>query len=481
MKPYLSIMKYLHLLAALALAMPSARADGLPSLGDASQSAFSPQQQRQLGNEIMREIRNSRHYDDDPELTDYINHLGYRLVAHSPENTAHYHFFIVNDNTINAFALPGGYIGVHTGLILATQSESELASVLAHELGHEVQHHMSRMAAHQKRLMIPALAALAVAILASRTNTQVSDAALAAAQAGTAQSTLNFSRHDEEEADRVGLQILIKSGFDPRAMPAFFRRLLKKTRLYENDAPVYLRTHPLTTQRIADLANRVADLPYRQVPDSLMFQLMRAKLRAAQGTPQTAVQTFENNLREQKYANEAAERYGLIQALIRARAFPEADRQLALLLKQGPASPAIDTLAAKLKTAEGKGKDAIIEYRAALRDFPGYRALYYGYIEALLQNRNSATALKTIDGKLASHPDDYRLYAFQAHAYAQQGNNLLRHQAMAEAYAHLNNLSAAIEQLQLALKSGGGTFYQLAAIEARMKALRAQSAANPKP
>lgn len=273
-------MRFSFFLIFLLLCFPFATADDLPNLGDVSQNAMSPLEENKLGEQIMLDIRQDPSYFDDPEVTEYLNNLGYRLVSASPDNTLDFHFFTIRDNTLNAFALPGGYIGVHTGLIVAAQSESELASVLAHEIGHVVQHHLARMLARQQQNTLPTMAALAVAVLAARSNPQVSQAAMATAQAASVQTQLDFTREHEREADRVGLQILSKAGFDTRAMPAFFERLQRASRLYENNAPTYLRTHPLTSERIADIDNRVAEMPYKQVRDSLDFQLLRAKLHA---------------------------------------------------------------------------------------------------------------------------------------------------------------------------------------------------------
>ena len=274
------------LLSAL-LSLPLlACADGLPDLGDVSQTMVSPQMERQIGEQSMLQIRASNSYLDDPELTDYINRLGDRLVANSSEPSQPFEFFVINDNAINAFALPGGFIGVNTGLIQLTQNESELASVLSHEISHVTQHHLARMVSGQKYDSLAAMATMAVAILAARNNPQAASAAIVGAQGGVMQRQLDFTREHEKEADRIGLGILDKSGFDTRAMPAFFDRMQKATQILDsNTTPSYLRTHPLTTERVADVDNRVQQIPFHLVPDSLDFQLMRARLNALQKTP----------------------------------------------------------------------------------------------------------------------------------------------------------------------------------------------------
>jgi len=267
-------MKFQTALAALLIA-GTALADELPDLGDVSQSALSPAQERKLGEGIMAQIRSNPAYLDDAEVNDYLDTLGYRLVSNSPDPSGAFEFFALEDSAINAFALPGGFIGVHSGLISAAQGESELASVMSHEIAHVTQRHIARLIAAQQRIGLASMAALAVAILAARSNSQVSAAAIAAAQAGSIQSQLNFTREHEREADRIGLQIMEKSGFDVHAMPIFFERLQKATRVYETGAPSHLRTHPLTFERIADIQSRIENVPFRQVPDSLEFQLVR--------------------------------------------------------------------------------------------------------------------------------------------------------------------------------------------------------------
>jgi predicted Zn-dependent protease len=357
--------------------------------------------------------------------------------------------------------------------LLTAQSESELAGVLSHEIGHVVQRHFSRMLVAQKESQLASLAGLAVAILAARANSQVSQAAMAASMAGSVQSSLNFTRANEQEADRVGFQILEKAGFDPESMAAFFERMLRATRFYETAAPSYLRTHPLTTDRIADMQNRAQNFPYRQVPDSLEFQLMRAKLKAAQDSPQDSVAFFEDSLKERKYLSEAASRYGLVAALIRARAYARAAQELQALRKIVRSSPIVDTLAAQLYRATGDNAAALQTYRDALKKYPRYRALVYDYADTLLRDRQPEEALKLVESRLQYTSSDYHLYQLQAQCYAALNKSLQQHRALAESYYRLGNIPAAIEQLALAQKSGDGDFYQQSSVDARLRELRA--------
>jgi beta-barrel assembly-enhancing protease len=443
----------------------------LPDLGDAAQTGFSPQQERRLGENIMREVRADRSYYDEPEAVDYITHLGNRLGARSADARQELDFFLILDRQINAFALPGGFIGVNVGLLLTAQSESELAGVMAHEISHVTQRHIARMIAQQKQGTVASIATLAAAILLSRVSSDAAQAALAFGTASQIQSQLNFSRDNEREADRVGLQLLEQAGFDPRGMAAFFERLQRATRAQETAAPSYLRTHPLTFERIADMQNRVQDLHYRQVPDSVDFQLIRARLRAELDPPREAVAFFETSLAERKFLSEAASRYGLAASAVRLNDFARARKELAAVRKLIAPNPIVETLACKV--ARGAGPDAAFAcYREALKSYPTYRALVYDYADSLLQNRQAGVALKLIEDQLQVVTGDYRLYVLQARTYAALGRSLSQHRAQAEAYVRLGNVPAAVEQLQIGLKSGDGDFYQLSSAEARLRELR---------
>jgi len=459
-------------LVLLFLAIARAPAEGLPDLGEVAQAGFTPLQERRLGESIMREIRADRSYDDDAEATDYLNGLGNRLALSSPEARQDFDFFLIRDPQINAFALPGGFIGVHTALILAAQSESELASVLAHEIAHVTQRHIARMIAQQKQGQITSIAALAAALLLSRVSSQAAEAAAAFGTAGAIQGQLNFTRDNEREADRVGLQILDRAGFDPRAMENFFERLQRATRIYETGAPSYLRTHPLTFERIADIQNRTQGAGYRQVPDSLDFQLIRAKLRAQLAAPDDAVAFFESSLSERKFLSETASHYGLAASLLRQKNYARARKELEIVRKMAHGSPIVETLSCELAQSAAGVEAALACYREASKAYPSYRALIYAHANALLQAGLPDAALKVVEERLQSITDDYRLYLLQARSFAALNKSLAQHRAQAEAYVRMGNLTAAVEQLQIGLKSGDGDFYQLSSAESRMRELR---------
>lgn len=468
-------MKLITFILIACLSGQSAIASDLPDLGDVSQSSFSASDEARVGSQIMHEIYADPQYYDDPELTDYLNNLGYRLVAASGEPQRSFQFFVLKDNTLNAFALPGGYIGVHTGLIEAAQNESELAGVLGHEIAHVTQHHLARMIESQSNGILPSLAALAIAILAAKSNPQIAGGAIAAAQATAIQKQLNFSRDNEREADRIGIQTMTAAGFDPNAMASFFERLQKYGRIYENNAPAYLRTHPLTTERIADMQNRSANFSNKTVSDSLAFQLLRTKLRVLNQRPETAVIEYKEALRDQRYASLASTQYGLSLALLLSKQFDAAETVYQQLKAMKLASPIIDLLGAEIKQKTGDMPGAWQRYRLARTHYPNYRPLIYSYVDALITAGLSNDAIKLLSDLVRTYPDDAKLYQFQARAYSQQGKDFLRHYAQAEFYAKSGNLTAAIEQLQIALKTKDGDFYQTAIADARLKQLIAQN------
>ncbi|WP_035383713.1 M48 family metalloprotease [Ferriphaselus sp. R-1] len=456
-----------------------AYADGLPDLGDTSQEAVSPQQERQIGRQSMFEIRADKSYLDDPEVNDYLNQLGYRLVANSNEPSQDFEFFAINNAAINAFALPGGFIGVHSGLILTAQTESELASVLAHEISHVTQHHLARMIAGQKYDTLASMAAVAVAILAARNNPQASQAALVGAQAGLMQRKLDFTRSYEKEADRIGIELLERSGFDTRAMPAFFERLQKANSLQEGNAPSYLRTHPLTLDRIADVDNRVQQLPYKLVADSLSFRLVRAKLQAMEQSPANAVAYFTSALGPQRFGDPVAQRYGLVLSLLRQRKTDQAELEFATLYQHAPQNPMLETLAGQMLSRKKSGKEVSAFYKKALQRFPQHRALVYDYADQLLREQNHAQVIKLLEERIIGTPTDPRLYELQAQAYTGMNQPQPAHRALAYAALLQGNLTGAIQQMELA-KLSGNDFYQIAAIESELKELYEMAAARKK-
>jgi predicted Zn-dependent protease len=471
----------LRTLLAFTLAIQPVLAADLPDIGEVSRQYFSDQQEEALGRAIMRDVYSDPRYLDDPEIEDYLNQLGYKLVSVSSRNQRDFNFFVIDDPTVNAFALPGGNIGVHTGLLLTAQNESELASVIAHEISHVTQNHIARQVAAQQQAYWPSMAALALALLASRSNPNIAGAAIASTQAYSLQNQLSYSRDFEREADRLGYETLTRAGFDPHGMSNFFTRLQRASRFYDSNAPAYLRTHPLTSERIADMESRSESAPYHQVEDSLDFQLVRARLRAQENSPDDAVIAAHNILKDKRYSNETAARYALVTALLRARQFKEAEIEVQKLLS-GPDSrnPMIQQLSADTALAAGNQSLALRRYQAGSNAYPGNRPLQYGYVSALLAAGRSSEALGVVDKQLALYPLDRRLWRLAAQTHDQLGQHLLSHSAQAEADALSGNLVAAIEQITLGIKAGDGSFHEMSAAEARRREWQAIEKAQRK-
>ena len=301
------------------------------------------------------------------------------------------------------------------------------------------------------------------------------------------QNQIDYTREHEREADRVGLTLMERAGFDPRGMVTFFERLLRANRLNElKGMPSYLRTHPLTTERIADMQDRLQGVAVKMIPDSFEYRLARAKLRAMSGSATEAVTLFRTSLEDQSVMRPREDVYGLAYALRRAREFDAAwktlepirgaqldTRPLPVLGAALPAHPAFELLAAQLKADMRKGDEALSIYRAALRTYPHHRGLVYGYVELLMQTGHADEALADLEGRLRDSPEDWRMHELQARAFAAQNRPIAQHRAQAEAYFRRGNLAAAVDQLEIAVKqTRGSDFYELSIAESRLRELR---------
>jgi predicted Zn-dependent protease len=452
--------------------LPEELHNDLPELGDVSQTVLSAQDEQRIAEQILAEVAVSDEVLQDVEVRDYLQKLGNRLAAASDDKQQTFHFFVVKDPSINAFAMPGGVIGVHTGLVLASNTESELASVIGHEIGHVTQHHLARMLAKQKTDTFKNIAGIALALLVARANPELASGALSASTAAGIQRQLDYTRAHEREADRVGLSVLENAGFDPRGMPAFFTTLQRGSRFVEGSAPSFLRTHPLTTERISDVENRVANMPYKQVASSLDYHFVRAKLRASSGLAQAAIDQFNNNINAGRYASKSAEHYGLALAMLRKSDVAGASAQVAWLDQHGVNSAFVDNLKARIEVANNKPQKAAQKYASALKRYPENRALIYGYAEHFLAIKNAKAMIQLVKSKQALYPSDPYLYELLARAYFIQHKDLLRYQAQGEAYYRQYNLDKAVEQMDFAAKAKDGSFYEKSIVEARLKELR---------
>ncbi|HLX82072.1 MAG TPA: M48 family metalloprotease [Burkholderiales bacterium] len=449
------------------------RAAPLPDLGEASGADLSLQDERRIGESVMQEIRRDPDYLDDPEVAALINGIGAQLAAAVPGLRQDFEFFVIRDSSINAFALPGGFIGVHTGLIAASETESEIASVLAHEMGHVMQRHIARQMGIQKRMQTPMMIAMAAALLLARSRPDLAGGSMMAVQGGAIQSQLAYSREFEQEADRVGFQTLAASGYDTRAMATFFQKLLRND---TGSVPVYLRTHPVTTERVAEAQDRAAHTPYRQHVDSLEYHLVRAKVRAEAGDPYDAVKLFTEAMNDRRFASEPGARYGLAVALLRVKEPKRAEAEVARLRADKVASPMIETLAARVRIALRDQAGALAILKAAQARYPYFRSILYSMLGMLNDLGQFDDMLSALAEPLRLYPRDPKLKEAQAKAYAGLGKRFLQHQSLAEFYVLQGSLPAAIDQLEFAQSSGDGNFYELSVVDARLKALRAELA-----
>jgi len=463
------------LILACLLAPALAYPDGLPDLGELERGGLSLMAERRFGEQIMVDIRRDPAYLDDPEVAGYIGQLGQRVATHAEGARHPFEFFIVKDSMLNAFALPGGFIGVHSGLVLAARTESELAGVLAHEVSHVTQSHLARLFGKQSQAQLASWLSLAVAVLAAKSAPDLAVGAAMTGQAAVVQNQLNYSRDFEREADRLGLDLMERAGFDTRGMASFFERMLQFGRLYENNAPGYLRTHPLTTERITDMENRIAQRPYKQVPDSVDFGLVRAKLKAYDGTPGEAVADFTAQLKSGKFAREMDVRFGYAHALLRDNKVAAAATEVATLRRLKLESPMLETLAAQLQLRRKEVIEALQTLQQAQQRYPHVRSLTYALIETKVSAGGTAylaDVLNLIERELLLTPGDARLHRLQAKAYAAQGKRLHQHRAQAEAYLADGQLDPAIEQYELARKAGDGNFYEHSEVDARLRELK---------
>jgi len=445
-----------------------AAAPDLPDIGDASAVNLSPEQEASIGKQMMRDLRRKKLVNEDVALTQYIQGLGHRLSAYSGADQQPFTFFIVNDPAINAFAMPGGYIGVNAGLIVATESENELASVLAHEISHVTQHHMARSYAKASKMSLPMAMAMIGAIIVGSHNPQAGEAALMASMAGSAQMQLDFTRANEQEADRVGIQLLAKSGFDPSGMASFFQRLQKDTRYY-GSMPEFLSTHPVTENRISEAEDRAAQYPPVTVRDSDNYHTTKAQLRVAlsRDNDDLIARTCDN-IDKGRYSNLAEEQFTYALALSAGTKYAEARTVLQTLLKQNPGSIAYMHALAQTESLAGNNRDALQLYRRGLELYPGNIELTLYYAKTLLQANQAASAVDVMQKYTRTHPDMPEGFKLLAEAQSSVGHEASSHVAFAEYYALHDEFHSAIDQLNLALLVKDKDFYQTSRIEARL-------------
>jgi predicted Zn-dependent protease len=459
-----------------ALAQPQKSSqDQLPEMGTAAQAALSLEDESQIGRMVMRNLREAGMVLDDPEVHEYIQSLGLRLSSLAQDGNRNFNFFVVRDPAINAFALPGGYVGIHSGLMLETRNESELAGVLAHEVAHVTQRHIARGLEAQSRANMMTTAAMLAAILvgaAGGGSSDVTMGAITAAQNMAAQAGINFTRENEYEADRIGIGVLASAGFDPNAMPAFFDTMFRRTQLGPDRVPELLRTHPVTSNRIAESKDRALQYPPVNAKESLSYALMKERIRvllvSRNGDPRDYYKALGDNEADlslaQTYGRGLSQLYG-----------NEADKAVVTFLRlrqQHPEVMAFHTALGQAQLATGRTQDALETLEHARVLAPRNVPVTVRYGEALMQAGRAKRAHEVLLDLFNNVPptqEQIRLTAMAANA---AGDVADAYSYMAEYHLMGGDLMLAINQLELALSVPSITDQQRSKFVARLKEVR---------
>ena len=459
----------LALVAMLVVAPPAAGDNRLPDLGDAAGDTLTRTEEERLGEAFLRQIQRQLRLNDDPEVLDYIDSLGQRIA--SADTDRRYRFLVVDAPSVNAFAGPGGIIAVNAGLVVITESESELAAVLAHEIAHVAQRHLAQLMERRELASLATLASVFAGIVLATQNPQAGQAAIAAGAAGLQQSVLKYSREKEMEADRTGMALLNRAGFDPRAVPAFFERFQEWQR-FTSKPPEFLSTHPVTSSRVADTRGRAEQFARQDYRESADYPLIRAKLRIRLAADATAaLEHFEARLAAAGGKATEAERYGFALALMGVHRHREAGALLEDLLRKFPDRAAHRVAAAKAYSAIGEEDWAFELLAESLERFPDYRALVYGFARALIGAGRADDAVQLLRRHQRDHQADAVSYRLLGLAHQRAGHLAASHMALAEYHVHNGNLESAIRQLDIALADPAIGDYRAARAEARRRQL----------
>ena len=452
------------------LASSAQELDELPDIADSAGAIISPEQEKQLGLATMRELRRYAPIITDEEVEDYIQKLGMELGKHSGYY-GDFSFFMIKSSVVNAFAISGGFVGFHSGLILNSHSESEVASVMAHEISHLTQRHGARMLEAASNMSIPSMAAFLGAILLTAIAPQAGIGAIAGVAAAQQQYQIDFTRGNEKEADRIGIELLHKAGFRTLSMADFFERLQLANRYSDPKMiPEFLRTHPVTVNRIAEARERAEQMKSVVVrEDSVEYQLIWHKLNVMElRDPAQAKNFYEAALREPNPPNEMYLRYGYVLALTEASEFARAREELAPLLAATPKLTAFRLAELRIEERAGNLKLALDLYRKLLKDDPESRAAAFGYVTLLNNTGNPAEARRVLRDFGAADQREPRFYKLLAQAEQELGERANSHYNLGEYYRSIGELEMAAEQLRLAQVVPELTHYQRLRIDARL-------------
>jgi beta-barrel assembly-enhancing protease len=450
----------------------------LPDIGSPASSSLTLDDEYHIGLQVMRQLRDEGQIIEDPEATEYLQALGSRIVAQATgESAQRFQFFFVRENTINAFALPGGFIGVNYGLVLATRNEAQLAGVLAHEIAHVTQRHIARRVRSQGRQGIATMAAILASILIGAA-TGSGDAAMAgvtAAQGAAMQQQINFTRANENEADRVGMSFLAAAGFDPYGMPDFFETMGRRTAVTPNNRyqlPEILQSHPVASNRIAESRARAAQFKdVKASAESVSYQLTRERLRVLGSPPEDNVRRYYAARRDQQ-APSSGELYGESVALFQAGAARASLDSLTVLAKDYPQVPMLQATLGQALMAAGDTEESLTVFRRALAVSPRNIPLTMRYAEVLLkadQAKEAHAVLLDLFNNVAPTPEQIR---FTALAASSADDNADAAFYMSEYHISTGNLPLSVSQLEMALAVPGITGVQRSRFQARLDEVR---------
>ncbi len=447
--------------------------EDLPDMGSPADALLSRNLESQIGRQIFNSLVAAGTVMTDPELQEYIEDVGMRLVGNSKSIDQRFHFFVVNDSVINAFALPGGYIGVHSGLLLASQTESQLAGVLAHEISHVTQRHISRAVLANQRASTLSMAAMLGAILvgvATGADAGMIQGAVGAAQSFSIEQQIKFTRSNEYEADRVGIGVLASAGFDPQGMPEFFETLGRRTGSLANQAPEFLLTHPVSSDRVAESRARARQYQTAEVSDSIGYALARARARIQTSSrPEIALEYFDAEARKSGQSDNIELEYGVALTLAELGEYADAEKKFNRLLAQYEEVIPFYTGAAQVQALQGNIEAALAIYAEAMELFPRNIPLTIRYAETLLRHSQADEAHLILLDLLNHVPptlEQVRLIALAANA---AGDTADAHYYMAEYHAMSGSLKLAVDQLRLALGIPGLDNVQKARFRARLE------------
>ncbi|WP_241968696.1 M48 family metalloprotease [Idiomarina tyrosinivorans] len=409
---------------------------------------MSIEKEKRVGEIYMRQIRLAAPLISDPVLQEYVSGIGQQLVRNTDGVKFPFEFFLINQSSINAFAFFGGHIGVHTGLIAAAQTESELAAVLGHEIAHITQRHMIRRMQEQQRSTPLTIASMIGAILLGIANPEAGAAGLYTAVGASAQSQINYTRAYEQEADRIGMQTLYHAGFDPKAAPNFFARLAEQYR-YTSKPPEMLLTHPLPESRIADTRSRAAALPSVDVAPSLNFMLAKARVQARY-THDKSASEFAQMAQSTQLFQQRAGRYGLAIIALDKGNPQQAQDYLKPLLDDDPQNVFYLDVETDILLGLGDAQAAQDMLRTAYERRPNEQTITMNLANAALKNHNPQLAIAVLRDYLLHHSDSYLAQQMLVDAYGKAGNLAAMYESRAEVMVMQGRYDIAIDQLQTA-------------------------------